>query len=95
MKMQKNIVIIIIIIIFIIINYLYIKKITHKYIYSIDDINLALDYIKGNIELDEKTFDLYDINKDNEVNVQDVVLINNIIKRRKTMNLIMLKRAFG
>ena len=82
MKMQKNIVIIIIIIIFIIINYLYIKKITHKYIYSIDDINLALDYIKGNVELDSETFEFYDVNKDKEVDVLDVVLMNNIIKRR-------------
>ena len=51
--------------------------------YSKEDVLLAMEYIKGNIQLDNETFEFYDINKDKEVNVQDVVLINNIIKRRK------------
>lgn len=59
--------------------------------YSKEDVLLAMEYIKGNVKLDNETFEFYDINKDKEVNVQDVVLINNIIKRRKQMNLILLK----
>lgn len=60
--------------------------------YSKEDVLLAMEYIKGNIQLDNETFEFYDINKDKEVNVQDVVLMINIIKRRKQiMNLIILK----
>lgn len=59
--------------------------------YVMEDVLLAIEYIKGNVELDNETFEFYDINKDKEVNVQDVVLMINIIKRRKQMNLIILK----
>ena len=48
--------------------------------YVMEDVLLALEYIKGNVELDSETFEFYDVNKDKEVNVQDVVLMNNIIK---------------
>lgn len=68
------------------------KTLVKQHTYVTEDVLLALEYIKGNVQIDDKTFELYDINKDNEVNVQDVVLMNNIIRRRKSiMNLIMLK----
>lgn len=68
------------------------KTLVKQHTYVTEDVLLALEYIKGNVQLDDETFEFYDINKDNEVNVQDVILINNIIRRRKSiMNLIMLK----
>ena len=56
------------------------KTLVKQHTYVTEDVLLALEYIKGNVQLDDETFELYDINKDNEVNVQDVILINNIIK---------------
>lgn len=83
--MNKKIIIrtlnILILLIFILILYFSNSRVLIKqYVYTTDDIILALEYIKGNVQLDDETFELYDINKDNEVNVQDVVLMNNIIK---------------
>lgn len=93
MKIPENVISVIIIAIFIMVSLLCIgNNLSPKHIYTIGDITLALEYIKGNVQLDDKTFELYDINKDNEVNVQDIILMNNIIRRRKSiMNLIMLK----
>lgn len=93
MKIPENVISVIIIAIFIMVSLLCISNnLSPKYTYTIGDITLALEYIKGNVQLDDETFELYDINKDNEVNVQDIILMNNIIRRRKSiMNLIMLK----
>ena len=83
MEMPEKVINALIVIIFVMVSLLCVgNNSSKKYTYTIGDINLALEYIKGNVQLDDETFELYDINKDNEVNVQDVVLINNIIKRR-------------
>lgn len=52
----------------------------NSYSYRTSDVLLTIEYIKGNISLDEKTISIYDINKDDEIDVIDVVLMNNIIK---------------
>lgn len=81
MEIPEKVINSLIIIIFVMVSLLCVgNNLSKKHTYTIGDITLALEYIKGNVQLDDETFELYDINKDNEVNVQDVVLMNNIIK---------------